>query len=778
MQPKRPESRLYGDALREAVAADFKDIHALVRRALTEKIYPGNSDDWRVDITMLSSDQVVVQKDGRYWMYRYQLTADNAVMLDERVEVTRQFEPVGSSSAAPAVMAESNTPLSNAADSGIASSPGGSAAGGIFLEAKNDAGTLWEIRVINAGTSLNNINYPAAVLREAVPLFAGARVFAKSDAEHVAGGGKDVNKLIGRITQPTFIEAVGAEPAGINATLELLASAGTIPAKLVEAHERDMNDLFGFSIDARGAVKKKGRLREATRISQVNSVDLIIEPGAGGRVIKLIEAVNNSNPEGDDDMLRDKMIEAVKAANGGRIPTSLDVDNDDKLLEAYQGVQKAEADAKVRLIEARAAAKTKIAASGLPVPAVAKLQADFEAHADFKEADVDAAINDERAYLAQFTESGKPGNTGGADFNDTRVTQDIAEKRADMLDDFFARKKSVHSFKEAYGQLTGDWRVTGRIEDCDATRMRESFAGSAVLRESVDTTAFAVTLGNAMNRRMIAEYNVEDIYSVWRYLTGDPVPLNDFRENTRVRWGGYDGLPIVGEGASYTDLTTPGEESAKYTPQKRGGLEPSVTLEAVRNDDVALIRKIPIKMADSAKRTLAKFVLDFLKDNPAIFDAVNLFDAAHNNLGSDALSAPAYAAGRLAMRNQLEAGSNERLGLMAQNLWVPGDLEETGYDLFRRDTNNDESFIQTLKPRVIPVWYWTDPNDWCLTTDAQLNNTVEIGFLDGNEEPEMFVQDNPTVGSLFSNDIIKYKIRHIYGGTVLDFRTAFKSVVA
>jgi hypothetical protein len=44
---------------------------------------------------------------------------------------------------------------------------------------------------------------------------------------------------------------------------------------------------------------------------------------------------------------------------------------------------------------------------------------------------------------------------------------------------------------------------------------------------------------------------------------------------------------------------------------------------------------------------------------------------------------------------------------------------------------------------------------------------LEVGFLDGQEEPELFVQDQPNGGSMFSNDKLTYKIRHIYGGTVL-----------
>ena len=54
-----------------------------------------------------------------------------------------------------------------------------------------------------------------------------------------------------------------------------------------------------------------------------------------------------------------------------------------------------------------------------------------------------------------------------------------------------------------------------------------------------------------------------------------------------------------------------------------------------------------------------------------------------------------------------------------------------------------------------------------------------FGFLGGREEPELFVQDMPNVGSMFSNDKLTYKIRHIYGGNVLvdGFKFTTKAVV-
>jgi hypothetical protein len=146
--------------------------------------------------------------------------------------------------------------------------------------------TRFRIRAIRAGVSGNGVFYPDAVLREAVPLFANARVFAKSDADHLAGRGKDVRNLVGRLVDPIFVAGDAPDGGEIQATLDVLDSAGDIAARMREALARGMANLFGFSIDAVGTSKPgaiAGRtVRAVTRFTEVKSVDLIVEPGAGG----------------------------------------------------------------------------------------------------------------------------------------------------------------------------------------------------------------------------------------------------------------------------------------------------------------------------------------------------------------------------------------------------------------------------------------------------------------------------------------------------------------
>lgn len=352
---------------------------------------------------------------------------------------------------------------------------------------------------------------------------------------------------------------------------------------------------------------------------------------------------------------------------------------------------------------------------------------------------------------------------------ETRIVESQFDKVEDMLDAFFDPEHRDHrharSFKECYVVMTGDTRVTGSLRHADQARMREALG----------STSFDQVLGDSITRRMVADYRTPDRYAVWRQLA-DVVSINDFRSQERPRFGGYGELPAVAESGSYDPLTSPTDESSTYSVSKRGGTE-KVTLEMIKNDDVGVIRRIPVSLSRSAKRTLSKFVLDFLATNPTIYDTVALFHASHGNLGTSALDKTTFAAGRLAMLKQTELGSADRLGVGPANLWVSQDGEEGAVDLFRRNTENDKTFVQSLSPNVIPVWYWTDADDWFLSADKMDIPTVEIGFLDGNEEPELFVQDMPNTGSMFSNDQLTWKIRHIYGGNVLDYRGLYAGIV-
>lgn len=653
-------------------------------------------------------------------------------------------------------------------------------------------GLKWLIRVIHAGKSGNNNFYPDSTLREAAPMFNGVRVFVKSDDQHIKGQGKSFNQLIGQLSDARFVEGQAKDSGEIQATLTLLASAGDVPAKLREAYDYGMSDLFGFSIDADALTNKRGNLREATKFTKIHSVDLIIEPGAGGELINLIEAIN---PQEQLDMkLKERMIEAVKAANQGAIPDGVDVDNDEQLEAAYReavskpkqetranaGANNDNGDAAVagfeermRMVEARADAKQLLKDSNLPDPVINKLHNQFAVRETFTIENVREAIQVERDVLAKLTESGHVAGLGGTR---TENGQDRSEKVIEMLDDFFNPATKARSFRECYAEITGDRGVTGRLENCDKRRLREALGGEEVFREAISAATFGDILGNSITRAMIRDYNSLENYQDWRDLV-DIVPVSNFRSQERTRLGGYGNLPAVAENGAYAALTSPTDEAATYTITKRGGKE-TISLETIANDDVGVIRKVPQRLAVAAARTLYEFVLTFMSGNGNIYDGTALFTVGHANLGAAALDATSFAAARLAVKKQAELDSSKKLGIVLRHLYVPAELEEAAFNLFVRTTNNDESFVQSRKPKVHVADFFSDANNWYATADKMEVPLIEMGFYNGNEEPELFIQDLPTQGSLFSNDQIVYKIRHIYSGAVLDFRGFYGAIVA
>jgi hypothetical protein len=757
------------EALREAAASEYGQVMRLVRDAVAAAVSAGKPNDCcYVDVEAMFSDRAVVRLDGRYWAYPYTIADDNQVQLGPRVEVIETYTPV-------------TTPLREARDTPE----------GHFLEARegDGKGLVWDAVLVKSGASTNGRFYPDAVLRESAGLFDGRPIFVKGDIQHLKGEGKDVRNIIGYVSDTHFVEGATPDTGYLAATVTFLGAASTLPETIREAWDRGKKDLVGLSIDATGTARTQRvankTLKVAASIARVDSVDLIVDPGAGGGLVRMREAADPTFQQEDSDMgLKERMLEAIRVKHPEKAAAiDLATVTDDVLETAYrEAVAPAAAPVTtglvtledLRMVEARANARATISACTLPQPAKDKLQADFTARERFTEADVSSAINAERAYVARFVESGQVRMPG--------LNIEITEPRhvvvSQMLDAFFddGHKDHVHvqSFKEAYGQITGDWKATGRVENCDPVRMREAL-GEASFREALDSTSFGSVLGNAITRRMIADYRDMGQYDVWRNLA-DTVPLNDFRTNERTRYGGYGDLPVVPEGDPYQAMTSPTDEKATYAPAKRGGTE-EITIEMIRNDDVGAIRRIPTKLSRAAKRTLAKFVLDFIRNNPTIYDGLPLFHATHGNLGAAALDSAGVSAGRLAMLKQTELNSLDRIGIGPAQIWVPADLQETATNLFARSTNNDKTFVQNLNLQVNPVWYWTDTNDWALSADKADIPTVEIGFLDGNQEPEIFIQDNPTVGSLFTHDKVTYKIRHVYGGNVVEFRGLWKSVL-
>ena len=496
-------------ALREAAAAperDFRQLIDVVRAAISEQINNGRLPEQRLYISLsaIYSDRAVIELDGKHFQYSYSfkhIAGTDQVVLGSPIEVVEQYVPTAP---APAPVAPAAAPVTVREAQGDAA----------FREAAD--GSI-EVTLIRSGRSGNRNYYPDATLREAAPLFEGVRVFTKSDAEHIAGKGKDVRNLIGGIYGVRFVEGKAPDTGALVGTFKALDPTDAAVTKMTESVKRGMQSLLGLSIDADARTKQRKAgtetLREAVKFTKVHSVDLIVEPGAGGGLDRLTEAEAQppagsafaaadqplNNPEGNAMPLwKQRLLEAIKAKDPAKHATiNAETIGDDELVtlhEAVCGSLVPSAPGATRITEGqgdntpltradlevftlRGAARERINAAKLPQAAKDRLQAQIAtAGADrLTEAAVGDLIKAEGEYIARMTESGAvrvPMFGEGS-----IVAGDRSLTMRDMLDAFWDPTHKDHgrvqSFKECYIEMTGDRLVTGRLRECDQSRLVE-----------------------------------------------------------------------------------------------------------------------------------------------------------------------------------------------------------------------------------------------------------------------------------------------------------------
>lgn len=774
----------------------FADLQELVRAAVRAQIAAATDRTyvwvWIVDMSATDVVYCVETNDPGESLFQCGYTVSGTVVeLGDVAEVVRTYVP---STAAVELgdVAESHETVA-----------------GRILESKgtDEVGNrIFRIRVINAGDSKNGTRYPQAVLEAAAPLYDGAKVYDHHRTEEELRTSTTAG-LIGYCRSPEAVDG------GIDSDLYLLpsakAAAEALDASLALQGE-GLAPLVGFSHDVVGFFKSvtEGamRVREATSIEKVNSADLVADPAAGGHAQRMVAGGITDDPAGTVPAgestkestvgtttadvlaaLKDATPEMLSAVGLSKADTTTQTEavasGATKGTE-QQATESAEEMAKATFV-GRMAIRTKIG-EAFPAEMVDTVVESVTAALPdrFTEAAVDGQIATLKAAAAMFERGNlTPRHT-------VQVTKEAFQKKVDSLDAFFSgdTRKGYTSFKEAFVDFTGA-RPGEHGGDFNRRVLRESFGAEGGYdsgmrsTESMDSASWNLALGDSITRRMVAEY-AQPSLQTWRELVS-VMTVNDFRTQRIERIGGYGTLPTVAQGAPYQPLTSPTGEEITYAISKKGGTE-DVTLEMIANDDIRAISRIPVKLGLAAAQTLFRFVWDFFVNNAATsYDAVALFHATHGNTDTNALSQSALSTGRRKMRKQSAYGdSSNVLSIVPKTLIVPPELEELAFQLCTSAVaipgtpagpSDTPNIHQGLKPIVVD--YFASGTGWYLGADPNMVPTIEIGFYQGRQDPELFTQADQTVGSVFNADKITYKIRHTYSGAVADHRGLYRGQV-
>ncbi len=337
--------------------------------------------------------------------------------------------------------------------------------------------------------------------------------------------------------------------------------------------------------------------------------------------------------------------------------------------------------------------------------------------------------------------------------------------------------------------------VTGDVD------YRGIFDPAHIAFANANTTTLADLAVNAMNKVVLDLFTNLTAFRWFEQIVAVQPTDGTLHDMQWLQMGGLANLPVVAEGAAYTELSvTDTKETSAFT--KYGGYV-GITDKMIRNSEIDRMQAIPRALTISAIRTRSAAIAAIFTQASGVGptlaqDSTALFHANHgSNVQTTAYSISAWKAARLECAKQAELGSAKSQVLWPKFLLVPVDLYDQalidfGYGAgpggYPGTPNNDVNpYAQDRpgdpRPAIVAVPDWTDVNDWAYIVDPQVNPVICMAYGDNpggrsHPAPSLYSVTDPTSGLLFTNDTLPIKVRDLWAYGVATWRGIGKRNVA
>ena len=637
-------------------------------------------------------------------------------------------------------------------------------------------------RVKRADGKPSNWLIPAAALRSAVSLFQGAASYV----DHPQPGGwfsndalPSLRDLVGVCSDPQWSE----KEQGIVGKLRFYAKDPNSPGAMMAAlYSQILADQaagrptpsIGLSavLWHNSHLDKDAGLRVTDEITQIDSIDHVYSAGARGYIRAALSGVASSAFPLDAGFVAPADADATIGADAPGGPT-MAPRTQGQPVQTVQTQHVASPPAPPESVETQHLASP---------PATVSDQAMLQVLADI--ATRLERIEAEQAALAEAgTVEGMGDPPRGRAWH-MQTGMDQFEQAVEAMLAGIAPPAGVRplsGIREMYTLLSGDYEMTGM------------YNAERVYLATVTAATMAQMTANVLNKRVMLAFQTYPRW--WEPIT----TIENFTTLQQIRWitlGGIGELPTVAEGAAYTEMAWD-DIAQRDSFVKKGGYV-GLTLEAIDKDDTRQLQLAPRAIAQAAWLTLSKSISAIFTvtsgTGPSIYyDDTNtrvLFHTSNSNLGTTALSAAAWEATRIAMRDQTEHNSGEPLGALTAPYYVlvPNELEFTALQVLATQHmpgsanwninpeaagDGREARLARARERVIVMDLWTDANNWAAIADPRLYPSIGLGFRFGST-PEIFSVADPRAGLMFSNDVMPVKARFFYATGPVDWRGMYK----
>lgn len=313
-------------------------------------------------------------------------------------------------------------------------------------------------------------------------------------------------------------------------------------------------------------------------------------------------------------------------------------------------------------------------------------------------------------------------------------------------------------------------QITRLLQATGATMRMDRF------RESIGPDHFDYLLTEYMNARLAKGYQIWD--DTWKQLVtiGRPSDmLNVYIE----RVGAFANLDQLAKtGGVFQEIDTPSDAEISYSCSGWGNLIVA-DFKTIRTDRLGWFKKVSEEAGKAAVRTFHAWLFGtMLQANPTVDDGNSLFDDTNHKNDLDSAGAGLdlnytnLASAWEKMRAQTDDNGEP---IFVRPAWIVcGEEKEINAETlleseFNPDSANRERnfFRGKLKGAVVSPYLGTD---WYLWADPATIETFEVGFLDGNIDPGIFMLNPDISDTYFKTKKTMWRIEHYYGGNWIDWR--------
>ena len=293
-----------------------------------------------------------------------------------------------------------------------------------------------------------------------------------------------------------------------------------------------------------------------------------------------------------------------------------------------------------------------------------------------------------------------------------------------------------------------------------ASGSRMQVVGMAFTHSSDD---FKNLLANLAEKALLRGFNeIEEAFP--RYTV--PGELSDFKTASRTDLDTFPNLMEVPENGEYK-FGTVGDRGELIKLRTFGRLF-GISRQAVINDDLRAMVRMPMKVGQAARRTIGSEVVKHLHGNPTMGDGTALFHTSkHKNLQTgSAITTASVEKMRAAMRTQKLGDAT--LAIPLSMLVVPsalsgtarqvanGEFEVTSQGIDSTRFNHVRGSFEVVEESRLDAlsaaaWYgFANPAQY---------DTIEVAYLDGNDQPRIEMHEGWTVDGVQFKGAIDFAVK-------------------